>query len=313
MSIYIKPPFYGTWWFILICVFTLTGLITAFVFYRISLAKSINKTLAQQVEERTGEIIKQKLEIENQKAGLEVINSQLRKVNNEKDKFFSIIAHDLKSPLNAILGFSRLLHDEFFVLSDENKRAFAGNIKDASEATYTLLENLLEWSRVQTSKIEIKPIIIDLGALASETLSLLRSSAEAKKISLTSSIELNTKAFADVNMVKTVFRNLVSNAIKFTKKGGEIKLSTICSSDFVQVIVSDNGIGISEENLSTLFRLDISVKSRGTANESGTGLGLIICKEFVESNGGTITVNSTIGVGSTFIFTLPKNGNVLLS
>jgi signal transduction histidine kinase len=170
-----------------------------------------------------------------------------------------------------------------------------------------LLENLLEWSRVQANKIEIKPEVIDLGNIAAETFSLLHSSAEAKNINLSSSIVFNTTAYADENMVKTVFRNLVSNAIKFTKKGGEIKLSATDSNDYVEVSVSDNGVGISEENIKALFRLDVSLKSRGTANESGTGLGLIICKEFTERNGGTITVKSMIGIGSTFLFTLPKS------
>jgi signal transduction histidine kinase len=310
LKIIIKPPIWETWWFILIVFITFSILVIGYVFFRINEAKKINKYLTQQVEERTKEINYQKLEIEIQKKNLENTNVELQKVNSTKDKFFSIIAHDLKSPFNAILGFSRLLNEEYSSLSDENRRAFAGNIKDASEATYRLLENLLEWSRMQANKIEFKPEVIDIGNIVLETFSLLHSSAEAKNIRLSSSVMFNTTAFADENMIKTVVRNLVSNAIKFTQTDGEVKISVSENNDYKEMSISDNGVGISENDFKVLFHVDVSLKNRGTANESGTGLGLIICKEFIERNGGTITVKSMIGIGSTFLFTLPKSDKV---
>ncbi len=163
----------------------------------------------------------------------------------------------------------------------------------------------MEWSRTQTGTFEYVPEIIDLSIIASENISVLNSNADSKKIEIKSTIPYNTIAFADENMTKTIIRNLISNAIKFTNTNGKVTISAILKNNEVQVSVTDNGIGISQENISRLFRIDDPFKVAGTANEQGTGLGLILCKEFVEKNGGKIWVESATGVGSSFIFTLP--------
>ncbi len=229
----------------------------------------------------------------------------LRNVNAMKDKFFSIIAHDLKNPFNAIIGFSNLLYEAYDNFDEKQRKSFIKNICDASENTFKLLQNLLEWSRTQTGTFEYVPEIIDLSIIASENISVLNSNADSKKIEIKSTIPYNTIAFADENMTKTIIRNLISNAIKFTNTNGKVTISAILKNNEVQVSVTDNGIGISQENISRLFRIDDPFKVAGTANEQGTGLGLILCKEFVEKNGGKIWVESATGVGSSFIFTLP--------
>ncbi len=229
----------------------------------------------------------------------------LRNVNAMKDKFFSIIAHDLKNPFNAIIGFSNLLYEAYDNFDEQQRKSFIKNICDASESTFKLLQNLLEWSRTQTGTFEYIPEVIDLSIITNENISVLKSSADNKKIKIKSSIPYNSIAYADENMAKAIIRNLISNAIKFTNEGGNVDISVRKEKNMMQVTVADNGTGISKENISRLFRIDDPYKSPGTANEQGTGLCLILCKEFVEKNGGKIWVESEIGKGSNFIFTLP--------
>jgi len=231
---------------------------------------------------------------------------KLREVNLAKDKFFSIIAHDIKTPFNAILGFSELLKDDFDNFNNEEIRSFIKNINDAAEITYKLLENLLEWSRMQTGKMSITSENIDLSLVVNETISFLKPTAEKKFIQIHSEINYNTTAYADKNMITTVIRNLISNAIKFSFPNGLIKISAKTIDKFIEINVSDNGIGISPQDSSKIFKLDAYFKKEGTAKEQGTGLGLILCKEFVEKNGGWIWVESESGKGSSFKFTLPK-------
>ncbi|RLD57702.1 MAG: hypothetical protein DRJ05_09265 [Bacteroidetes bacterium] len=229
----------------------------------------------------------------------------LRNANAMKDKFFSIIAHDLKNPFNAIIGFSNLLYEAYDNFDEKQRKRFIKNICDASENTFKLLQNLLEWSRTQTGAFEYIPEIIDLSIIANENISILKSSADGKNIEIKSTIPYNTIAYADENMTKTIIRNLISNAIKFTHNDGKVTVSAIRKDNEIQVNVTDTGTGISKENISKLFRIDDPFKSIGTANEQGTGLGLILCKEFVEKNSGKIWVESVTDVGSSFIFTLP--------
>lgn len=233
----------------------------------------------------------------------------LRDANATKDKFFSIIAHDLKNPFNAIMGFSNLLYEDFDDFTETDKRKFIKNIWDAAESTYKLLENLLHWSRAQTGNISYKPEHVDLSIVANENITVLKPHAEGKRIKLSSNIGYTTEVFADTNMIHTVIRNLVSNAVKFTKKGGSVTISSRADGEFEQICITDTGIGISKENISKLFKIDEQFKTDGTANEKGTGLGLILCKEFVEKNGGRIWVESELGKGSKFCFTVPKKSD----
>lgn len=306
LKIRISYPFWRTWLFYSLCVILFIVLLIVYTYYRTRYIRRFNAHLKEQIEKHTQEIVNQKHEIEAQKENVEQINAALEHSNATKDKFFGIIAHDLKAPFNSILGFSNLLKDEYDDFTDKERRQFITNIYNASESSYKLLENLLEWARLQTGKMEYRPEKIDLSNITDEITGLLDSAATAKKIKLTTSIPINTLIYADENMVKTTVRNIVSNAIKFTNTDGEITISSEERNHEVEMSVTDNGIGISPEVLNNLFNLDSSHNVKGTHNESGTGLGLILCKDFIERNKGTLTVESTLGKGSTFRITFPK-------
>jgi signal transduction histidine kinase/ligand-binding sensor domain-containing protein len=306
LKINVSYPFWRTWWFYSLCLIFLIVLVIGYINYRTHSILRFNAHLKDQIEKHTREIVNQKLEIEAQKENVEIINTALEHSNATKDKFFGIIAHDLRAPFNSILGFSNLLKDEYDNFTDAERRHFITNIYNASESSYKLLENLLEWARMQTGKIEFRPEIIDLSNITVEITTLLYSAATSKRIKITSSIPFNTLIYADENMVKTIVRNIVSNAIKFTNINGEILLSVQNREKEVEMSVSDNGIGISPVVLANLFNLDSSHNTKGTNNESGTGLGLILCKEFIERNGGTLSVESKLGKGSIFRITFPK-------
>ena len=238
---------------------------------------------------------------------------ELNDLNNTKDKFFSIIAHDLKGPFNAIMGFSDILATEWEDYTDEERLNFIRNINSSAKNTFRLLENLLEWSMAQTGKMKFQPSRIDLSLLANDVVMLLRDQAEKKQIKLYTAVNFNTFVFADENMVRTIFRNLVSNAIKFTNSGGQIRILTreVQSSKekpaMVEVCIVDTGIGIEPDLIPKLFRIEEQTKTSGTAKEKGTGLGLIICRELVEKNSGKIYVESESEKGSRFCFTLPAS------
>lgn len=237
---------------------------------------------------------------------------ELRELNATKDKFFSIIAHDLKNPFGTITTFLDLLNTELDSYEPEELKDIIQTIYETAERGYELLENLLEWSRAKTGRLTFKPERIELNAIIGDCIALLKSTANAKFIKLLAQVARNTYAFADPNMVLTVVRNLLTNALKFTDKGGEVRISVVMGKSkqqMIRVVVEDTGIGIRQEDLSKLFRIDVHHTTRGTQNEEGTGLGLILCQEFVEKNGGTIWVESTYGEGSRFIFTLPTDSS----
>jgi PAS domain S-box-containing protein len=235
---------------------------------------------------------------------------ELAELNAEKDKFFSIISHDLKNPFNSLLGFSELLHDDFDTLDETTKKEFAGHIYVGAQNTYKLLENLLAWSTAQSGKIEFNPSPMTINALVAENLKLLDQMARAKNIQLQSDLKNDYFIITDHDLVNTVIRNLLSNAIKFTPKDGQVTISAnlvsgIEPNEFLEISVKDTGLGIAPENLEKLFKIGKSHSTSGTEGESGTGLGLMLCKEFVEKSGGKIWVESVVGKGSTFYFSLP--------
>lgn len=245
---------------------------------------------------------------ELKKENILLANKQkLTELNDTKDKFFSIIAHDLRSPFNVILGFSDLLSSNFDELDDISKKSYIENIKEGAENTYKLLLNLLDWSRSQANSMEFMPENFNLYYTAEAATSMAKQQSLLKGITLTNTIPEETTAWADQNMIKTVIRNLVSNAIKYTSAGGSVTISatTDKAKQTVSVTVSDTGVGISHDVLPKLFKVGEKIKTNGTANETGTGLGLILCAEFIQKNHGTINVESTVGVGSQFIVTLP--------
>jgi two-component system, sensor histidine kinase and response regulator len=237
---------------------------------------------------------------------VELRTRELNELNATKDKFFSIIAHDLKNPFNTMMGFTELMLDNLKDYSYEKLKEFISILHDTSKQSYALLENLLEWSRSQTGRLQMNVERVDLHDLIEENINLLSNLAAKKKILLNNDIRQGDFVKADINMVHTVIRNLVSNAIKYTREGGSITLDASESNGFYEVSVSDTGVGIKPENLQKLFRIDITYTTHGTADETGTGLGLILCKEFITKNKGDIWVESEFGKGSTFRFTLPK-------
>lgn len=238
---------------------------------------------------------------------LKIYADELKSINSAKDKFFSIISHDLRNPFHTILGASEFLSLYSDDLSIDEFKETASNIYTAAKNVYNLLVNLLEWSRVQTGRLEVNKNEIDLYELFNDVILLHRESADKKQIKLINEIYAKKIIWADKYMLETVLRNLVSNAIKFTNPGGKVVLSNEDIGDLTYIYVSDNGIGISPENQCKLFNYDQQFSLKGTANETGTGLGLAICKEFVEKNGGKILIDSTKGVGSTFKIVLPNN------
>ena len=232
-------------------------------------------------------------------------SEELQELNATKDKFFSIIAHDLKNPFNSIIGLSEILKDEAKHIDINTIEQYADIIYTTSHNTYRLLENLLSWALMQQGKIPFVRKSLIFNELVNEVFELLAVNAHNKKIRLINSISENLIIHADVNMIKTVMRNLVSNAIKYTSLEGTIEVSAASDLASVQVTVKDNGTGIKEENINKLFQIGSNFTRRGTENESGTGLGLILCKEFIEKHQGTIWVESEIGKGSDFKFILP--------
>ncbi len=231
--------------------------------------------------------------------------AQLKELNETKDKFFSIIAHDLKNPFHHILGFVDVLHSDYNDYSEDEKKELIEQIKKSTESAYNLLINLLEWSRMQLKRISFEPIELNIYALTKEEIAVQQHVANAKNISIRNEIQDELIAFADVNMIRTVLRNLISNAIKFSNEGSQINITGNSMPKFVTVCVEDKGVGISEDRLKVLFILKNQQSTLGTAKEKGTGLGLNLCKEFIEKNKGKIWAESQLGLGSRFNFLLP--------
>lgn len=249
-------------------------------------------------------------DITERKINVEILKEnekRLKEINSTKDKLFSIIAHDLKSPFNTILGFSELIIDEIKNNDLEKVNLYAGLIRDSSERTLTLVENLLDWSRTQTGKIAIKLKNTELKSIVDNCIQLLSDRAFQKSITLANKIPEQLFALVDHDMFNVIIRNLISNAIKFTNKGGNITVSSKEDENQIRIIVEDSGIGIEASRLNGLFQLGENHSTIGTKKESGTGLGLIVCKEFVEELGGTIWAESEVGQGSKFCFTVPLN------
>jgi len=230
---------------------------------------------------------------------------KLYQLNTDKDRFISILGHDLKNPFNNILGFSEILKDDIDSLDTDEIKNVARNINESAKNTLKLLEDILMWARAQQGSMPFNPQNLSLSATCKNILEILNPSAYAKKITICDSDVGQISVWADADMLKTIILNLVLNAIKFTNSGGTINISAVENSENVTISVSDNGTGISLENLAKLFDISKVLTTTGTAGETGTGLGLFLCKEFVEKHHGKIWVESEIGKGSEFKFTLP--------
>lgn len=231
---------------------------------------------------------------------------KLKELIADKDKFFSIIAHDLKSPFNSLIGFSEFLANDYETLPPEQVKMFATNINKTARGAFTLLENLLQWSMFQTGRLEYSPSKFNITPLIEEINNIYYIGALRKNILLKLPEVNGIFVYADRNMVFTIIRNLISNSIKFTKPGGEIGILLEDGNDMVTITIYDTGIGIKKEDLDKLFLMDKNVTRKGTDNEMGTGLGLILCKEFIEKNNGKFSIESELNKGTKFIFSLPK-------
>lgn len=244
--------------------------------------------------------------IQEQKTKLEKLNNELREANAVKDKFYSIIAHDLKDPFQVLLISAEVLHNDYPDMEIEERNKYVSGIYRTTGNLAALLENLLQWSRTQYGEIECNPREIDLNLLAKEQIDYFIAKAEKKNIKLIADIPANLTVYADENMLQSILRNLVGNALKFTHAAGAVTLAAREDGKHVSTSVTDTGVGIPAKKVDALFNIGGNHTTMGTAKEKGTGLGLMLCKEFVEKNGGSLKVSSRVGKGSTFSFTLPK-------
>jgi len=240
---------------------------------------------------------------------LKANEAKLKELNATKDRFFSIIAHDLKGAFNGIIGLSELLKEDTENIDRPTIIDYAGMINTTALQTHRLLDNLLSWARMQEGRISFKPVSNQLHSTVNEVIRLFTEIAGHKKIGLINQVPPHMITYADPEMLKTILRNLISNAIKFTNATGKVIVSATIGDSGVEIVVADNGTGISASDINKLFKVDIAFSTRGTENENGTGLGLVLCKEFVEKHGGSISAESKPACGSQFKFILPLNTN----
>lgn len=250
--------------------------------------------------------VKTHLELKHSRDIINQQKQELTELNTTKDKFFSIIAHDLKNPFQILKSLSKILKKRYHDFDDDKKQNFINSIHNASTQGYELLDNLLQWSRSKMGTLEVQQQEYDIHEVVEDVIRLLNAGLTNKNIAIENNIDSNTKVFIDKNLISSVIRNLISNAIKFTKPGGRIAISAEKQQDtFYKITVSDTGIGIAPHDQQRLFRIDTHHTTKGTNKESGTGLGLLLCKEFVEKHNGRIWVESAMGKGSKFMFTIP--------
>ena len=259
------------------------------------------RLLEERISERTAEIARKNRSLEEQTAKLNELNAM-------KDTFFSILAHDLKNPFASLYSLSELAVKNYEGMDEEERQTVLSKINKSTELIYNLLDNLLTWSRSQKGEIDYNPQTFNLSNLVGFNISLHQVHAEKKGVRFLTRVPEGLSVYGDREMISTVLRNLVNNAVKYSHSGGAIELRSAVKEGVVEVMVRDEGVGLSQENVEKIFRIDAKYKSHGTSGERGTGLGLIICKEFVERNGGRIWVESKEGKGTRFYFTVPVPG-----
>jgi signal transduction histidine kinase len=271
-------------------------ILIAIIIYRLFLFKK-----------KTTNILEEKNEaLEKTNIKLKESETELKEINSTKDTFFSIMSHDLRNPFSSIIGISELMKGDYHSLSDEEKIQFAEKINTAAKSTYHLLENLLFWASSQKGSIKVNKTSFNINKVIDEITILSSGCAKLKNIKIITETEDEEIVYADKFMTDTVIRNLVSNAIKFTSQNGQVKISSKKICGYVEIIISDTGVGISEEQLKNIFKIGSQIKTKGTSGETGSGLGLILCKEFIEKNGGSIAIKSKLNVGSNFTVCLPS-------
>ena len=262
-------------------------------------------SLNHQINNLQRQILKEKVTLENTLNQLNKSNVALQEVIATKDKFFSFIAHDLKSPFNSIIGLSNLLVEKINQNKTEEIGRYGNLIQKTSNNAMALLMNLMEWSSSQTGLMKFSPHYFDLKSCIDNTLQLYTEAAAQKSITIISDVPVSVSIMADKAMMGTVLRNLISNAIKFTRPGGELSVAVKLVQNEILFSIIDNGVGIPLDSIEKLFKIDHSFSTHGTQKEVGTGLGLILCKDFVERHNGRIWVESVVHKGTSFYFTLP--------
>lgn len=241
---------------------------------------------------------------------IQLQKKELQNLNSTKDKFFSIIAHDLINPFNALLSFSELLEESLNNENIEESKIYQKYIQDASNNGYDLLVNLLDWARLQLGRIEFKPELINLNEIVIQSIELVNQSALPKKIKLEYQLHNIKEIHADKNMLSTILRNLLSNAVKFTNNNGKIEVIVCEDSTKFTFEIKDNGVGIKPENVKKLFKSNTFLTTAGTNHEKGSGLGLTLCLDFIQNHGGSIWVNSELNSGTSFFFTIPRINSI---
>ena len=292
LRIVVTPPFWLSWWFILLEVLVTTAIAIMIYIYLVKLRTNRLLTYQNQQISQANEALRES-------------EKNLMELNATKDKFFSIISHDLKNPFASLLSISELMVENFNDMEEQDHQAGFKKIHQSVKHLLDLLENLLTWSRSQRGRIKYDPTRFNLSTLIQENVNLHRLLADKKGILLLSPDSQNVYAYGDRDMINSVIRNLMTNAVKFTDRDKRVEVKVETHEAEVEVSIVDEGIGIEQEHIDKLFRIDEKFKSTGTAGEKGTGLGLIICREFVEKHGGEIRVTSQPGLGSTFSFTIP--------
>lgn len=342
ITIMILPPWWKTWWFKTMLAASLICSIALIFYFREKSIIEQNKNLEKEVNKRTNElseanailverseeiksqnekleefnqeilrqsdkILKQQEEIINQNKELEITVKKLDESNKTKDRFFNILAHDLKNPVSSLTSLSSLLSKNLSNLGKEEILEYAGHINKSSAAVYQLLINLLDWARTQSNNIQYKPASLNLKALVQKIIPLIHQSCREKHIELHTDISESHFLYADINMTETIIRNILSNSIKFTPRNGSIWVGSQQQGEKILILIQDTGVGMTEDEIKQLFKIDKPNISRGTEGESGTGLGLMICKDFIETNNGTLQIESEPGKGSIFKIILPSS------
>jgi len=312
IQIMIHPPWWRSSYAYAGYIITIIVLIIVIIRLRVRKLVREKSLLENKIAERTSEIAQKNISLEEQKEEIITANEELKKQKDElnelnatKDTFFSILAHDLKNPFSSLYSLSGLVLKHFKNMDESEKIAALEKIEGSTKHIYNLLTNLLTWSQSQRGDIDYSPEKFSLSKLVDMNINLHKVSAEKKGVRFISGVTGEMHAYGDREMISTVLRNLINNAIKYSHKGGVVKVSITEKDDRVEVMVSDQGVGMSKENMEKIFRIDTKFKSPGTMGEKGTGLGLILCKDFVEINKGTIWCESQEGSGSTFHFTIP--------
>lgn len=305
IELIIVPAWWMTIWFKILMVLFVLSVTSGLIFWRMKRLNHHRIKLEKLVIERTNEILNKNELLKSQALTLSQTSDQLKDLHSTKNKLFSIISHDLRSPFNGILGFQALLIKNYFDFTDDERIEMITQVHSSTNHVYYLVENLLSWAKIQNNSIQQIPVKFDVRSEILSRLGLYQSAAKTKGILFDHQLPEKLTAFADVNLLKTTLRNLIDNAIKFTPAGGTILIKVSQENDVIRISVIDSGTGMTQKQTDNLFNLEQTQPTVGTNGEIGSGLGLILCREFVEKNKGLLTVETKSGEGSTFTFTIP--------